>query len=104
MRSLAAVTVAAFAFLITATAFGGDAGPGLRYCERPGGPGNFLAASPSVSCRTARHVAARVFSSACANRNRCGAYGFTCLALWEDRYDRPFSYPHHAVCRSGNRR
>ena len=79
-------------------------GPGLRYCKRPGGPGNFLAASPSVSCVTARKVEARVFSQACINRTRCYAYRFTCLAVWDGRYDRPFSYTSHAICRSGGRR
>ncbi len=74
---------------------------GLRYCRRPGGPGNFLAASPRVRCSTALKVETRVFSSACVERTRCNAYGFTCLALWDNRYDRPFSYTHHAVCRDG---
>ena|SRR5438132_12971831 len=79
-------------------------GPGLRYCKRPGGPGNYLAASRTVSCRTARRVEAKVFSPSCINRTRCYAYGFTCLALWDGRHDRPFSYTSHAICRSGARR
>jgi len=75
--------------------------PGLRYCKHPGGPGNFLAASPRVPCSTARTVEAKVFSSSCVERTRCDAAGFTCLAFWDGRYDRPFSYTHHAVCRAG---
>jgi hypothetical protein len=98
---LATLGTALVVFLTATAAFGTS---GLRYCERPGGPGNFLAASPSVSCRTARKVEARVFSSACDEHNRCDAYGFDCLAVWEGRYDRPFSYTHHAVCHSGRRR
>jgi hypothetical protein len=86
------------------SAQGSGPGPGLRYCKRPGGPGNFLAASPSVSCSTARKVEVRVFSQACVNRTRCHAYRFTCLAFWDGRYDRPFSYTSHAICRSGARR
>jgi hypothetical protein len=78
--------------------------PGLRYCKRPGGPGNYLAASPSVSCATARKVEAKVFSSPCVRRTRCLAYGFTCLAYWDGRYDEPFWDVHHAICRSGSRR
>src|SRR5438876_849160 len=27
--------------------------------------------------------------------------GFTCLAFWDGRYDRPFTYTHHAICREG---
>jgi hypothetical protein len=78
--------------------------PGLRYCQRRGGPGNYLAASPSVSCSTARKVEVRVFSPSCVSRTRCYAYRFTCLAFWDGRYDRPFSYTHHAICRHGARR
>jgi hypothetical protein len=74
---------------------------GLRYCHRPGGPGNFLAASPSVPCTTARKVEAKVFSTVCVQRTRCDGYGFTCLAFWDGRYDRPFTYTHHAICRDG---
>jgi len=74
---------------------------GLRYCRKPAGPGSFVAASPGVSCRTAFEVEAKVFSDACFERTRCDGYGFTCLAFWDGRYDRPFSYTHHAVCRDG---
>jgi len=79
-------------------------GPGLRYCKRPGGPGNYLAASPNVSCALARKVEAKVISPSCYSRTRCVAYGFVCLAYWDGRYDRPFSYAHHAICRAGARR
>ena len=77
---------------------------GTRYCTHPGPPGNFLAASPDVPCGTARQVEAKVFSSACGNDNRCDARGFTCFAYWDGRYDRPFSYTHHAICRNGVQR
>jgi hypothetical protein len=102
-----AVLALAVGFLVVAAA--GNArglgpGPGLRYCKRPGGPGNYLAASPSVSCSTARKVEAKVFSPACMKRTRCLAYRFTCVSYWDGRYDRPFSYSHHAICRSGARR
>jgi hypothetical protein len=82
----------------------GGPGPGLRYCKRPGGPGNYLAASPNVSCTTARKVEVKVFSQSCIKRTRCYAYGFKCLAFWDGRYDRPFSYTSHAICRAGARR
>jgi hypothetical protein len=83
----------------------GDTAPGsLRYCLRPGGPGNYLAASWSVPCRIARQVEATVFAEPCSGRTRCIAGGFTCLALWEGRYDRPFDYTHHAMCRDKSRR
>ena len=75
--------------------------PGLRYCRRPGGPGNFLAASPGILCSVALKVEAKVFSPTCVQRTRCDGYRFTCLAFWDGRYDRPFSYTHHAVCRDG---
>lgn len=72
-----------------------------RYCQKPGGPGNFLAASPGVSCATARKVIARVLSSACVSRTRCTAYGFRCVAYWSGRFDQPFSYTNHALCNEG---
>jgi hypothetical protein len=103
MRCFLAAFVACVGFLVL-TAQGSALRPGLRYCKRPGGPGNYLAASPSVACSTARKVEAKVFSSACVNRTRCLAYRFTCLAYWDGHYDRPFSYTSHAICRSGARR
>src|SRR5207248_291872 len=52
----------------TAVAPAGQAqGPGLRYCERPGPAGNFLAVSPGVSCRTARRVRRREHHAVVAN-------------------------------------
>jgi len=69
-----------------------------RYCEKPGGPGNFLAASPDVTCAAAHKVIARVFSPACVHKTRCAAYGFRCVAYWSGGFDQPFSYTNHAVC------
>jgi hypothetical protein len=69
-----------------------------RYCEKPGGPGNFLAASRDTNCATARKVIARVLSPACVHRTRCTADGFRCVAYWSGRFDRPFSYTNHALC------
>jgi hypothetical protein len=97
--SLGAVGLAAcaiaFAFPSGATA------ATSRYCEKPGGPGNFLAASPGVTCATARKVTARVLSRSCVNRTRCSAYGFRCVAYWSGSFDRPFSYTNHALCSEG---
>lgn len=84
---------------------------GLRFCERPNGPGAFMAASPNVSCGTARVVRSRVFgraffstrSTPCENRTYCVVRGFRCWGKWEGRL-RPFSYAHHASCRAGRRR
>lgn len=81
-----------------------DPPAGTRYCKRPGLPGNYLAASPTVSCTTASRVEGKVFSSSCVNDNHCDAEGFACLAYWDGRYDRPFEYTHHAICRSGAQR
>jgi hypothetical protein len=84
---------------------------GLRMCERPNGPGAFVAASPSVSCRTARFVRSRLFGRAffstrptpCENRTYCVVMGFRCYGQYAGHL-RPFSYAHHASCRSGRRR
>jgi hypothetical protein len=75
---------------------------GLRWCRAPNGPGAFLAASPEVSCHTAHDVEAGVFSERCWNRTRCETGGFTCIAIWDGRTDRPFSFTHHADCRDAD--
>jgi hypothetical protein len=66
---------------------------GLRYCERPGGPGNFLAASPTVSCALATKVA-RGFTCSGA---RCRVHAFLCFSYWSGAYG-PIEYTHHAIC------
>jgi hypothetical protein len=76
---------------------------GMRYCEHPALNGAFLAATPDVSCRTARSVRHRLFENPCQNRTYCAVLGFRCYGRWEGRL-RPFSYAHHASCRSGHRR
>jgi hypothetical protein len=70
--------------------------PGLRFCEFPGGPGDFLAASPAVRCAVASAVESGI--SACFSKTRCTVAGFRCIAEWAGRYDRPFSFTHHAIC------
>ena len=70
--------------------------PGLRFCEFPGGPGNFLAASPAVRCAVASDVESGI--SACFSKTRCTVDGFRCIAEWAGRYDHPFSFTHHAIC------
>lgn len=76
---------------------------GLRQCEPSNLAGAFLAASPSVSCRTARSVRRRLFEKPCEDRTYCVVLGFHCYGQWEGRL-RTFSYAHHASCRSGRRR
>ena len=80
---------AAFASAATAREF--------RYCEKPGGPGAYLAASPNVSCATAKAVM-RTIVARCFNRTRCIANGFRCVAYWSGGFDRTFDYTHHALC------
>jgi hypothetical protein len=84
---------------------------GMRDCERQWPNGAFLDTTPDVSCRTARAVRAELFgrsyvstkSTRCENRTYCVVRGFRCWGQWEGRL-RPFSYAHHASCRSGRRR
>lgn len=99
LRAAWAPAVIGLAACVIALAFPPHAGTSQsRYCEKPGGPGNFLAASPGVSCATARRVIARVLSPVCVKRTRCSAYGFRCVAYWSGRFDQPFSYTNHALC------
>jgi hypothetical protein len=74
-----------------------------RYCERPGGPGNFLAATSDVTCATAKMIASKLYSAACRDRNRCTVDGFSCIAYWDGRFDRSFSFTNHGVCHDGRR-
>jgi hypothetical protein len=76
----------------------------FSYCRRPDNSGAELSATGNVPCTTARNVEAHVFSARCVRRNRCLAAGFTCLAFWDGRYDRPFDFTHHAICHDGKRR
>jgi hypothetical protein len=76
----------------------------LTYCRAPDLSWSQLAATGDVACKTARKVEATVFSRACASKNRCAVSAFTCLALWDGRYDRPFEYTHHAICHRGRAR
>jgi hypothetical protein len=64
----------------------------LRYCQRPGGPGNFLAASTGVSCATASRVIYAV-THRCRAQASCMAGGFRCQNMGA-----------HATCIDGDRR
>lgn len=68
-----------------------------RYCERPN-PNASLAASAGVSCATAKAIRKKLLSPACFTRTRCTALGFRCVAYWDGRFDRPFTYSHYAIC------
>ena len=74
----------------------------LRYCQRPGGPGNFVAATANVKCGTAKYVSAHMASRGCINKMQCAARGFVCISYWNNSFDRRFSYTHHGVCVSGS--
>ncbi len=76
----------------------------FSYCRRPGPSWSELSATGDVPCATAREAEREVFSQRCYRSNRCAAAGFTCLAFWDGRYDRPFDYTHHAICHDGRRR
>ena len=70
--------------------------PGLRFCVFPGGPGDFLAASPAVRCAVASEVESGI--SPCYTKTHCTVKRFRCIAEWAGRYDQPFSFTHHAIC------
>jgi len=75
----------------------------LRYCQRPGGPGNFLAASEGVTCGTASAVA-RAITSRCYLHRSCVVASFHCRSYWNGRFGARFENVHHALCRDGTRR
>ena len=75
----------------------------LRYCERPGGPGNFVAASAGVTCQTAS-IVVYALESRCKTQGSCRAQDFRCRSYWGGRYGKPFEYVDHALCTSGRRR
>ena len=69
-----------------------------RYCEKPAGPGAFLAASPGVTCATAEKVRSKLISPSCYQHIRCVVGAFRCVAYWDGRFERSFEYAHHALC------
>lgn len=50
---------------------------GTRYCEKPDFPGDFLAASPAVTCSLARAVRRAVYED-CGAETHCLVFGFRC--------------------------
>ena len=75
----------------------------LRYCERPGGPSNFVAASQGVTCNTAAFVV-RAIEHRCTARGSCEVGSFRCRSYWNGRYGQRFGNVHHALCTNGRRR
>jgi hypothetical protein len=76
----------------------------LRYCDRPGVAGQYIAATANVSCRTARQVTAAMFSNRCINRITCQSHGFTCRSHYPGANGRPFAFTHHGTCLRGKNR
>jgi hypothetical protein len=75
----------------------------LRYCLRPGVPGNFIAASEGVTCPTAWRVVYAV-TGRCHAVGSCAVAGYECRSYWNGRYAGTFAVDHHALCTSGQRR
>jgi hypothetical protein len=73
---------------------------GFRYCDRPSAAGQFLKASPSVKCSTARRVENAMFRAPCIERLSCTALGFRCVSVYGGDRSHPFSFSHHGDCRS----
>jgi hypothetical protein len=71
-----------------------------RYCEKPNGPGAFLAASPGVTCATAEKVKRALVSPSCYQRSRCLIRGFRCVGYWDGRF-ASFEASSHALCNDG---
>ena len=74
----------------------------MRYCQRPGGPGNFLAASHGVTCETATAVIDG-YTHRCMAGTTCIPDGFSC-SPWTGRHEGTFDGQAHAVCTKGPRR
>jgi hypothetical protein len=75
----------------------------LRYCQRPGGPGNFIAASRGVTCRAAANVS-HALASRCYTHGHCEVDSFRCVEYYDGRYGGTFENYHHALCRDRARR
>ena len=75
----------------------------VRYCARPGGPGNFVAASSGVTCATAAAVV-RELEGRCYQSERCDVAPFRCRSYWNGKFAAPFQDVHHALCNDGTRR
>jgi len=75
----------------------------VRYCQRPGGPGNFLAASKGVTCGTASSVIRKV-NTRCNFDSSCVVAPFRCRAYYSGKFGGSFNFDSHALCRDGARR
>jgi hypothetical protein len=70
----------------------------LRYCERPVGPGAYVAATPNVPCATAVSVVKRITGRGCWGTQQCDIGQFVCISYWSGSFRQPFSYSHHGIC------
>lgn len=75
----------------------------LRYCQPPGGPGNYVAASAGVTCRTAVRVE-QALTGRCYVHRSCDAASFRCVSYYAGQFGARFETAHHALCRDGSRR
>jgi hypothetical protein len=102
-RAFALIAVLAVAAIwMTASA---SAEPGMRYCLGPGGPGNYVSATPNVKCGVAKAVSRQMGTRRCINNLQRTARGFVCISYWNNSFSHPFGYSHHGICVRGlNRR
>ena len=70
----------------------------LRYCEKPTGPGTFVAATSNVVCRTAFSVVNRIPSRRCWGTSQCDLRPFVCISYWNGSFTQPFSFSRHGIC------
>jgi hypothetical protein len=70
----------------------------VRYCQRPQGPGAYVAATPNVACGIALAVARQITKQRCWQTEQCDIDGFVCISYWSGSFRRPFSYSHHGIC------
>lgn len=75
----------------------------LRYCQRPGGPGNFLAASKGVTCATAAGVIHKL-GARCLQVGQCDVASFHCRSYYAGKFGALFANVDHALCTDGGRR
>jgi hypothetical protein len=70
---------------------------GLRYCQRPTRSGQSLAATPSLTCATAKAVLAKLLANPCRSRAKCTVVPFACSIGWNGAQDVP--HENETICR-----
>jgi hypothetical protein len=71
----------------------------LRYCQRFTNSSAYTAATPNVSCATAKAVVHRITDRSCWPNQQCDVGRFACVSYYSEfGLSKPFLDSHHGIC------